>query len=238
MSSRDMELKRLIISGILLVLLGCMTASPSRARVNFDFGAKLGLNSTGLFGDAVEENSYPKQTFVGGAFVRMNLTSGMTIQTEFLYSRKGSEITVESIPGLIDTLNVKLDYVEVPVLFRYEFSVPMKFKPHLLIGPAVAFNVSARATSDDGNSFYPDEYDIPNTRSVDFGLVIGTGVDFLLGPGALGIEARYTLGLRNAFEDMSSEGVNSSSEEIPFVDGDRALDLSNGGFSFMISYAS
>jgi len=221
----------------MLVVLGCLAASPSLAQKNFDFGAKLGLNSTGMFGDAVNENSFPKQGFVGGVFVRWGLTPTMMVQAEVLYTRKGTDCTVEGIPGLIDTLAVKLDYIEVPVLFRYDFSVPMKFKPHLLIGPAVAFNVSARGTTDDGSSFYPDKFDIPNTRSVDFGLVMGAGVDFSLGAGALGIDARYTLGLMNAFEDMSSDDVSSDSEEIPFVDDGRALDLSNGGFSFMISYA-
>ena len=230
-------MKRLIVSGILLVLLGCPTASPSLAQKNFDFGAKLGLSSTGMFGNAVDENSFPKQGFVGGVFFRRNFNPSMSVQTEVLYSQKGTDCTVENIPGLIDTLAIKLDYIEVPILFRYDFAVPMKFKPHLLIGPAVAFNVSARGTTDDGNSFYPDEFDIPNTRSVDFSLVMGTGVDFSLGAGALGIDARYTLGLLNAFEDMSSDGVNANSDEIPFVDDGRALDLSNGGFSFMINYA-
>ncbi|MBN1212096.1 MAG: PorT family protein [candidate division Zixibacteria bacterium] len=231
-------MKRLIVSGILLVLLGVPTASPSQARMNLDFGVKLGLNSTGMFGDAVEENSFPKRGFIGGIFARRGLTPSFSIQAEVLYTQKGTEITVENIPSLIDTLDVKLDYIEVPILFRYDFAVPMKFKPHLLAGPALTFNVSARGSTDDGGSFYPDEFDIPNTGSLDFGLVLGTGVDFPLGKGAVGIDARYTLGMLNVFEDMKSEGTNSDSEEIPFVDDEgKGLDLGNGGFSFMISYA-
>ena len=79
-------------------MLACPAASPSLAQKNFDFGAKLGLNATGMFGDAVNENSFPKQGFVGGVFVRRGLTPTMAIQAEVLYSRKGTDCTVESIP--------------------------------------------------------------------------------------------------------------------------------------------
>ena len=228
-------MKRLITLSILLVIIWSMSAVIVAAVPRLDFGAKLGLNATGMLGDDVDKTSYPKKGFVGGAFVRWDLIPRVGLQVELLYTQRGTESSVNNF-GLIDTLAIKLDYLEIPVLFRYVLPFPGKVKPNFLFGPALAFNVSAKTTTDDNSSFYGSDLEIINARGTEFSIILGAGIDVTLGKGTLLLETRYNIGLTEAFEDVDS-GTELAENEISFTDSGEALDLKNGGFSFMIGYA-
>jgi len=230
-------MKRLITLSVLLFVIWSISAVTVAAFPRPDFGAKLGFNATGMIGDDVDKTSYPKKGFVGGAFVRWDMTPRINLQVELLYTQRGTESLMNNL-GLIDTLTIKLDYLEIPVLLRFELPLPGKVKPNFLFGPAIAFNVSAKTTTDDNSSFYDSEQEIVNARGTEFSIILGAGIDFTLGKGTLVLDTRYNIGLTKAFEDVDP-GTEYAEDEIPFIftDSGEALDLKNGGFSFMIGYA-
>ncbi|MFZ5981652.1 MAG: porin family protein [Candidatus Zixiibacteriota bacterium] len=227
-------MKKLITFSVLLIALWCVSAFPAAAFPRLDYGAKIGLNATGLLGSDVDKTSFPKKGLVGGGLVRWNMSPGIGLQVELLYSQRGSESSVSNF-SLVDTLKIKLDYLEIPVLMRYELPLPGKVKPNLLFGPALAFKVSAKTTTDDNSSFYDSELEIMNARGTDFSIVLGAGVDIAFGKGLWQFEARYNIGLTKVFEDVSPE-TGIAEDEIAFTDNGEALDLKNGGFSFTIGY--
>jgi uncharacterized caspase-like protein len=97
-------------------------------------------------------------------------------------------------PGEItETLN----YLEIPVLARLTTPGQGKIKPTLFAGPALAIYLGGKYKYEDQYEEY--EGDIEELgiepKSVDFGIVLGLGVDLSLGQGKLAFETRFTVGL-------------------------------------------
>jgi hypothetical protein len=134
------------------------------------------------------------------------VTPNFLIQPEVLYTQKGAKYDEGGAEA-----TVKLDYVEVPVLFKGRFGSG-GVKPSVFAGPAVGFKVSAK-TEFDG-----EEEDIEDVKGTDFGIVFGAGLDLAAGPGSFIIDARYTLGL-TTLDDSPDPG-----------------DVKNGVWSFSVGY--
>lgn len=229
-------MKKLLMKGFILMVLSLAVVVPSLAQVSFDFGAKLGFSSTGMFGNDIEKTSFPKLGFIGGVFLRMHLSPQISLQAEGLYSQKGTRGLVDNF-GVIDTMKVKMDYFEIPVLFKYEFPMPGLVKPGVFAGPVMAVKLAAKAESDDNIGLLASEADIYNATGVNLGFIFGLGFDVGLGGGKALLDIRYTLSLSKAFMKVVDPG-SIPSDEVAFIyDDGRAVDLKHGGFSFMIGYA-
>lgn len=107
-----------------------------------------------------------------------------SIQPELLYSQKGFHGNVTG-QFLQVHRKLKLNYIEIPVLFKYTFIPGASVRPSIYLGPYAGFNIVAEKVIADDLSL--------NSRSeieaIDFGLSTGAGV-------ALG---RYHLGFRFTF---------------------------------------
>lgn len=56
-------------------------------------------------------------SFNAGLYVNIPVTSSLSIQPEFLYSRKGTELSYDNLFAT-GTAKFKLNYIEVPVLLK------------------------------------------------------------------------------------------------------------------------
>lgn len=108
------------------------------------------------------------------------------IQPELYYNSVGAK---EDDPTA-GTTTLKLDYISVPVLFRYNFTDMI----HLLVGPQIGILASAKAVNGGNSSDFKD-----SVNSSDFSGVVGLGADF--GPFNAGL--RYTTGLSNIAKNTS-----------------------------------
>lgn len=192
-------------------------------------GAKIGLNIANLNGSD-DKGLETKNGFVIGYFIALQIGPNLAVQPELLYTQKGSQ-------GNVGNLNTKfsMNYIEVPVLLRYMFSTSGDSKLFLVFGPALALNVKGEVVLSSGGKFL--SIDMANQKSVDFGLVMGGGVSIESGHTRILLEARYTVGLSNAFSDVPPFDSNDalSMFEFPMAWGDgRALDLKTGTMTFMI----
>ena len=107
---------------------------------------------------------------------------------------------------------LKLDYLEIPVLVKYMIPTEGKISPCFFAGPAVGMLMSAKYGDEDVKDF---------TKSIDFGVAFGAGVDVAMGEkGKLTFDARYTLGLANIVDE---EGVDDK--------------VKNANISFMVGYS-
>ena len=100
-----------------------------------------------------------------------------------------------------DSLDVRVRYIEIPVLARADFGASGSAARAFVVGGAApAFKLSARAkTRIDGEEQTSDIDD--DIYSLDLGLVGGLGVEF----GRALIEARYTHGLRHINTDDNGD---------------------------------
>ena len=138
-------------------------------------------------------------TIFGGS-VQLPLGSVITLQPEFLFLNKGTKFKETSAAG---ESNVRLDYLEVPVLLRYDFSRET-VGPHVYAGPSVGFNVGCKlevnalpSTDCKDDNFKP--------KKLDYGLTVGAGLDFNLGGIAATGGLRYGIGLADIRNDNSDE---------------------------------
>jgi hypothetical protein len=186
-------------------------------------GLKGGLNVSTL---SIEDPAQPdleveSQTgLVLGAYLECGGESWFALQGEVNYSQNGAKVRGGSSATRID-----LDYIRVPVLIMARIGQKEStLYPLVYAGPQLAFQVSCGVEADsDGESQSYDcnseELEDPlETRNVEFGLVFGGGVEYLIGGFKMELDARYNLGLTNM-----NGGTNAS-----------VASLKNRGWSFTV----
>ncbi len=174
-------------------------------------GVKGGLNLANFGGD-VEDTDMRTGLAIGG-FVNFDL-GAFSIQPEAYFSQKGASLGEFAFEDVSVKSDWNTSYLEVPVLARLGLGVPgAPVRPVLFAGPAVGILLSSKVKGEVGG--ISAEEDVKDdSKSLDFGGVIGAGVEF----GNFQLDARYTLGLTN------------------FVDGDDVVDVKNRTISILLGY--
>lgn len=168
--------------------------------------AATGMNSLGVYGGWSRTDLHgpeipgPLHTNggLGGAYVQWRINNHFDIQPEVQYVQKGNR-ELDSYWGGNFALRIRLSYVEIPVLVRARGSTYAgRFTPYLLAGPEVAFKTGCSLDVFD----LPGNYtcsDLPASKSVDYGIIGGGGVDVGLGGRQFTVSVRYDQGLADAF---------------------------------------
>lgn len=175
-------MKKIIIAAIAVMAFGVTNAQQTR------FGIKGGLNLSTVVGGDVEN----AKTLVGfhvGGFAEIHVVEKFYIQPELLFSAQGAKAK----GGFGNDANVKLNYLNIPVLAKY-YIVDKKFSVEA--GPQLGVLLSAKVEDEDIKDI---------TRSVDLGFNIGAGYSFT---DNLSIGLRYTIGL----SPLSDKDIDDSDD--------------------------
>jgi hypothetical protein len=232
------------------VLFVLLLALATTASAQIKFGLKGGVNLADMAGDGWVVLAAEAETtvdhkfslgFGGGVFAQVPLgQSGLLLQPEALFIVKGYK---RETGGSDITHTAKWNYIEVPVLVKYSIPMQGKISPNLFAGPFAAFNIGGKITFGNIPASEEDGYeylDIDNIKALDFGITFGGGLDFAVGPaGKLTFDVRYTMGLTDAFDDVTAEEAANLGENTGMlVDDDRrGLKLENSDIRFMVGYA-
>lgn len=178
-------------------------AGEARAQTPIHYGVLAGLNISSTSGDV--EDVFPESMtgFQFGGAVEFGISPTFSIRPEVVYTMKGSKDSEGD-----DEFRFKTSYIEVPVLAKYTFPMQGSVRPHLMAGPAVAFNTSCDLEleiggNEDSSSCEDEGLDI---AGVDFGAMIGAGVDV----GAFNLGVRYEFGLTDIPDEADFEGKNKT----------------------------
>ncbi len=130
-----------------------LNVSALHAQNNMIFGIKAGLNISTFGGSELESES--RVGFMGGISIDAELEMlPFLVESGIFYSQKGPKGEYGSglLPGgnFGNAGNFKLEYLEVPVMAKYNIDVEGKLQPNLLLGPYVGFNVGSKV--EEGNS--------------------------------------------------------------------------------------
>lgn len=196
--------RRQIVSTLAAALLVAAFVPVSASAQGLQAGVKGGINVASISWS----NSDPKPVISsrkGGVFGGYVAKDGkkMGLAVEVLWSQKGAHVDFSST-GNIETVDLHLDYVEIPVLGRYNIPY-QKTVIHIYAGPVFAFSVKDEVT----DTFRTTTQTTPATvttedagaKSSDIGIAIGAQVDvhkFL-------VDVRYNWGLQNV-NDSSGQG--------------------------------
>jgi hypothetical protein len=186
---------------------------PLQARAQGStLGLKGGVNVSTL---SIEDPARPdlavesRTGLVLGAFLECGGESWFALQGEVNYSQNGANVKDGG-----SAAEFELDYIRVPVLVMARLGPEDgTLYPLVYAGPQLGFEVrcSARSISSDATESDCDseELDYPiDTRNVEFGLVFGGGVEYLLGGFKMELGARYNLGLTNMNGSTSAGSVS------------------------------
>jgi hypothetical protein len=174
-------MKKIILTVVLAFAFGFVNAQE---KEDMAFGVKGGLNL------ATITNANGSNTLAGfhvGFFGEFMLDDAFALQPEVLYSTQGAGF---------DGGDLKLDYINVPLMFKYYVVDAFSLE----LGPQIGFLVAAK---EDGVDIKSD------VKSIDFGVNFGASYnvteDFMIG-------ARYDLGITRWQEELfpgESESKNS-----------------------------
>ncbi len=186
---------RTVLSGIGLLVALVFLAAPLQAQEN-----RLGLVggvSIANFGGDDSGDSDSSLGLSGGAFLSVGVNESWAIRPGVYYVQKGAEGSEGT-----SEFEFNLDYIEVPVLLEFRVPTTGAMGVHLFGGPAVALEVNCDIEASDGSVSGSVECDAPelggfiDTKTVDFGLMLGGGIDFAASESVdIVIEGSYNLGL-------------------------------------------
>ena len=185
-------MKKLLLTLTILLSAGLLV-NQAQAQSNTGFGIRGGVNFAN-FND-IDGDTESRTGLMGGIYTSFLIpNSPVAIQPEVLYTQKGAESGDNTF---------ELDYIEIPVLARFDFITDGGITPHVYFGPYLGFNVSAEydGNNDDDPIFGDAETNIEDqVNSTDVGVVVGGGLDF----GRVNLGVRYGAGLTEVFEDGGS----------------------------------
>lgn len=98
----------------------CLSLNNIQAQ-SFRGGALLGLNASQVSGDNL--GGYDKAGISGGVFVSKKLNEKSELELRMVYAAKGSRDVPNPAKGKYTAYYLKLNYIEVPVLFRYKYKI-------------------------------------------------------------------------------------------------------------------
>lgn len=184
-------------------------------------GLKTGLNIADFAGGdsdpGGEGTKGLKAGLVIGGYVIFPGNRYFRVQPEFLISSKGA-VYKNSVLGVHYESRIKLTYIEIPVLARFDIESRSGAKPAILVGPSFGIKVAARTESRIIGSSSSDNAE--NIKTLDPGIVLGGVVDIPAGAGAFTLEARYTRSLLTISEST----------------GGRTPDIRNSVIAIMLGY--
>lgn len=140
---------------------------------NTSIGIKGGLLGSNFSTSATDDFALG---FRAGVFLTHSIVRDFGVGIEANYARKGSPFNQE---------NLKLNYVEIPLLAHYFFGKG-SFRPKVFVGPYYGYLLSAQLGNEDRQGYEQNDY----------GVLGGVGFHQSLGDGKwLYVDARYTHGL-------------------------------------------
>jgi hypothetical protein len=168
-------------------------------------GFKLGMSSSKFdASEAGDDEQERLNSLAVGGFVRFGF-AGLALQAEALGVTKGAEITGPTE----DNGKLKIDYIEIPLTALFRFGNG----PYVFGGGAVAFETGCQFEPDVGATENCDDEDseIVPLKDTDFGVLVGAGFQFPIGPGAGLLEGRHTWGLTNLIDEDSGDSIKNRS---------------------------
>jgi len=180
------------------VLLAALASSPSPGTFprRRDQGGSL-IAKFSLTGEMETEVWKYLPSFVAGGYLELKL-GFVSIQPEVLYTRMGAKIedVIEDVPF---SLQYRLDYLQVPVLLKFNVVPAGPIRPFLYAGGYGGYLLKAKGIMEGGGE--TDEADLTECSSATTTASSAAWLAFKLPGISVSVEGRYTTALMNIIKD-------------------------------------
>ena len=206
-------MKTRMLGTFALALALALSANPVQAQVTVGPMAGVSIytftgSDANIYGEDLGAN-FSKTSRVGflvGGFAEFEFGMVVAIEPQLLWVQKGGKYDIDLTDGSgSGSLTFKLDYIQVPVLFKAEYrKAGQDFAPSLFAGPAVAFKTSCKLDVEAGSASVSDDCPADGVNSLGWSLIFGLGIEFE----RLVLQARYDLGLSNVSQGSAEDFKN------------------------------
>jgi hypothetical protein len=194
------------VAGVLMVGMSSAGALAQGISHRPSVGVMAGVNVASISGDDITGIDNRTGFMVGG-FLTFRITNTFAIQPEAIFSQKGA--SENSDPDFKATF--KMDYIDFPVLLRFDIPVTGPIRPFFLAGPAFGVQVKCTIAAEGQGVSASADCDLVDesseiqfrNKTFDLSGVAGAGLDFRLGGTTLMVGARYQHGFTDVVKDAS-----------------------------------
>jgi len=197
-------MKKTALFFAIVLTVGLMTTATAQLSI----GPRVAVNFSNIAFSDADEDVDTKNLFgvAFGAAAEIGINDMFAIQPELLYSQHGFSLE-DSLLGETIKLDFRPNYLQIPLLVKLKFgSEPLMV--NVLAGPHVGFgigDITATTTFLGEEDKDTSSWEDAGFSKFDFGITGGVGVSFAAGPGNLGLDIRYQLGLSNIGEDTDDD---------------------------------
>jgi hypothetical protein len=198
---------------LLFLFLSCHLSAQEKIR----FGFRAGYSMATQYGITLPDIPYTVDTsyrhgLTGGFLINIPITESFSIQQELLYVQKGSkqDVAMTALPVETHT-EYDLNYLEIPIVFRYNFVRLGQFKIYACSGFALSLLLNGEYRVDGVAEFggvpipFNESNKIEGLDTFDYAFLYGAGLDFELFGKDCFFEYRFTIGW-NMLMMPTSEG--------------------------------
>jgi len=238
---------------LIIVLAGLLTlASAAAAQNSFaGFGVKGGINFAAAAGQTIDMFDFPDtiaasndgtKRAIFGAYAAYRFTKNIELQLEAYYEQMGFTTNWVNVnhKGRHE-LAYKLDYFEIPLLFRWVIYPDKAAMPTVFVGPTMSLMLSNTVHRNFENQPQVD-LKIKNITDTNYGMTFGGELGWPLPWGRIVFDARYSFDFTNLVI-VPAAGDSSDEEWLVLKDGqgvspEKYSDprAKNNAFSLMIGY--
>ncbi|ADQ17961.1 hypothetical protein Lbys_2284 [Leadbetterella byssophila DSM 17132] len=210
------------MKSILKVAIALVLTTGAAQAQGINIGAKGSLNLTNIPKFTVIESLGQDLKYMatgGGAlFAEIPLDANFSFRPEIAYNRRGGKLeglnlgsgTIGQIIGNLANARLNLDYIDIPLLFKYNISTEGEGSPYVVAGPSLGFMVG-HTMSNSILGLIDLNYNVNmNFKNFDLGGVVGLGYEMPLNGKMKGfVEATYRQGFLNAVDNFGPVKVDS-----------------------------
>ena len=215
-------MKKVALLTIIILLVTFASNAWSIGLLTKGVKVGIGISSLSISPEADNTTYSSNMAIMFGGFVRTDIIPMLAIQPELLIVIGKGQKSETEVSGQTSEVTTKINYLEIPVLFKYKIPV-VGVKPTIYLGPALGIKIGASTDPEfkDADGKIVD----PKIKSTDLGFAFGADLQMPMG---LLFDLRYTLGLTN---------IDDSEEPDPEPPNYEDPSFKNGNISIMVGYA-
>jgi len=214
---------------------GSATGDSDEGKGKMIIGVRTGAtyNKFIMSGQETDASSKRRVGFAAGVFFSYALNQWVAISPEVMFSHANARRVDYQDFIQYGKADYTLQNLQVNLLADVRMPVISVYKWKFYAGPSLDFNMAANANFEGrlaGSTaeIPPLKYDIQATeefKGMDWGVIVGTGLDFDMKLGTLKVDARYRAGLTD---------INNVNHQQNFILENRTMHTSN--FQFLVGF--
>jgi hypothetical protein len=211
---------------------GTAAEGSGESGAGFMVGIRTGVNYSKFMvsGDGSDAVNQRRVGFVGGAFATYNFNQWFGVSADVLFSQYGARRVAFQAGDVSGLADYTMENIEANLLADIKLPVISVYKPKFYIGPSFNFNMGSGVNleANMGRNVVFNNYSKWNTvnqfRPVEFGIIVGGGLDFDLKFATLKVDARYRRGwtdinTHNAAQNQEFRGKTIHNNTLSFTAG-------------------